>query len=223
MRKVIAYLSASLILSVSSLMAVKPPQYWFVFLNTNPDKAELPEEEAKELQKGHLANIGRLYNDRIIVAAGPLEGGGGIFVVRAGTQQEVIDSINTDPAVKAGRFRMEYIPWEPVNGGFCMYEDPLTMVSYYFVRLYYEGNPDSIQAHCADYDSAYNAMRDSVKSWYDLLLDGQFSDNTGAVLIIKSADEDFEDIIDESRLIEDYDTEFVIKKLWIAKGTFCEK
>ncbi len=223
MKRKYSFFILVLLLSVSSLVAVKPPQYWFVFLNRNPDRIELPPNEAAELQKGHLANIDRLYVARTIVAAGPFEGGGGMFVARADSRQEVIDSIATDPAVKAGRFLMEYIPWEPVNGGFCLYEEPFSMVSYYFVRLTYPPPADSAAARRDEYNNAYAEMRDSVKSNYNLLLDGQFKDNTGAVLIIHSDSEDFEEIIDDSRMVDDLDAEFEVKKLYIAKGTFCEK
>lgn len=211
-----------LFIGINSLYAVKYPQYWFVFLNSNPDKPSIAKEEAEELQKGHLANIDRLYQMRFILAAGPLEGGGGIFITEADSRQEVIDSISTDPAVKAGRFMLEYISWEPANGGFCIIEEPYEMISYYFVRISFIDKKDSIISN-RDFRSVYFEMRNSINNDFNLIADGEFKDGSGAILIINSDDDDFEDMIEESALFKDYNTKYETKKLWIAKGTFCEK
>ena len=39
-------------------------RYTFVFLNTNPDRAELPKEQVDSLQAGHMANINRLVKEQ---------------------------------------------------------------------------------------------------------------------------------------------------------------
>jgi uncharacterized protein YciI len=223
MKKILFISFILLITELNSLDAVKFPQYWFVFLNSNPDKPSISKEDAEELQKSHLANIDRLYQRRFILAAGPFDGGGGIFIIEADSRQEVIDSISTDPAVKAGRFNLEFIPWEPANGGFCMCEEPSKMVSYYFIRIRYQDSPETVEKFRPDINNAYNEMRDSVKNNFNLLADGEFKDNSGAVLIINSENDDFEDIIEESALLSKYNTQYVIKKLWVAKGIFCEK
>ena len=71
-------------------------------------------EEVMELQKAHLANIGRLAEEGKMVLAGPFGDGGemrGLFFFDVKTMEEAQELVNTDPAVKAGRLRVELHPW----------------------------------------------------------------------------------------------------------------
>ncbi|GJM24481.1 MAG: hypothetical protein DHS20C16_08960 [Phycisphaerae bacterium] len=71
-------------------------------------------EEVTELQKAHLANIGRLADERKLVMAGPFGDGGdmrGLFFFDVKTMEEAQKLVDTDPAVKAGRLRVELHPW----------------------------------------------------------------------------------------------------------------
>lgn len=68
----------------------------------------------KELLRGHMANITRLTNEGKLVVAGPMmddTGLEGIFVFNVKTIAEAEALSQTDPAVKAGMFAMEYHPW----------------------------------------------------------------------------------------------------------------
>ncbi len=87
--------------------------YVLAFLKKGPvnitDKAK-----ANELLVGHLKNIGRLAEEGKMVLAGPMmddTGLEGIFIfnVKTVTEAEVLSQ--SDPAVKAGLFAMEYHPW----------------------------------------------------------------------------------------------------------------
>lgn len=73
---------------------------------------QTPETEA--LQKGHLANIQKLAQEGKLLLAGPFTDGGdlrGIFVFRVGSMAEAQALAESDPAVKAGRLRLEFHPW----------------------------------------------------------------------------------------------------------------
>jgi uncharacterized protein YciI len=68
----------------------------------------------KELLRGHMANITRLAASGKLVVAGPMmddTGLEGIFVFNVKTVAEAEALSQTDPAVKAGMFAMEYHPW----------------------------------------------------------------------------------------------------------------
>ena len=80
-----------------------------------PEKT--PETEA--IQKAHLANIGRLAEMKKLVAAGPFGDNGnlrGIFVFRVTSLEEALALSNTDPAVKAGRLKIDLHPWVVPEG-----------------------------------------------------------------------------------------------------------
>jgi uncharacterized protein YciI len=70
--------------------------------------------ETEALQKGHLANIMKLAQEGKLLVAGPFTDGGdlrGLYVFRVGSMAEAQSLGETDPAVKAGRLRLEFHPW----------------------------------------------------------------------------------------------------------------
>lgn len=93
-------------------------QYFLVLLKRGPVRNQ-DSTTAAELQKGHLANIERLYNEGKIDLAGPMGHDGdlrGIFVFNCDTYDEVLTLCSTDPAIKAGRLLVEIYPWWSAKG-----------------------------------------------------------------------------------------------------------
>ena len=73
-----------------------------------------PTLEAQELQAAHLANIDRLVEGGRIVLAGPFADGGdlrGLFVYNVESLEAAQALVDSDPAVQAGRLRVELHPW----------------------------------------------------------------------------------------------------------------
>ena len=73
----------------------------------------------EELQKAHLANIGRLAETKKLVVAGPFGDNGtlrGIFVFKVASIDEAKALAETDPAVKAGRLAIDMHPWMVPEG-----------------------------------------------------------------------------------------------------------
>jgi uncharacterized protein len=88
-------------------------KYWFVLLKTGPDRSQ-DSATAARIQAGHLANIGRLYEEGKIKVAGPFAEPGdwkGIFIFDAATREEVEGLLKTDPAIASGRLGYEIRPW----------------------------------------------------------------------------------------------------------------
>ena len=70
--------------------------------------------QTEEIQKAHLANIGRLAKMKKLVVAGPFGDNGnlrGIFVFRVNSLEEARSLTLTDPAVQAGRLALDLHPW----------------------------------------------------------------------------------------------------------------
>ncbi len=68
----------------------------------------------EELQRAHLANIMRLAEMKKLVVAGPFGDDTplrGIFVFRVASIDEARELAATDPAVQAGRLKIEMHPW----------------------------------------------------------------------------------------------------------------
>lgn len=93
-------------------------QYFLVLLKRGPVRNQ-DSVTAAALQKGHLDNITRLYNEGNIDIAGPMMSDGdlrGIFVFNCATYDEVLNHCTTDPAIKAGRLVAEIHPWYAAKG-----------------------------------------------------------------------------------------------------------
>src|ERR1041385_1729738 len=99
-------------------------KYTFVFLHHRTDLAPLPKEESDKLMTGHMANIQKMASDGNLIAAGPLEGGGGIFIFKPSTAKEVEEWMSRDPGVQMNRWNIEMLKYEPLIGGVCVAKPP---------------------------------------------------------------------------------------------------
>ena len=89
----------------------------FLFRGDKWTPEKTPATEA--LQKAHLANIVRLAELKKLVVAGPFGDDTplrGIFVFRVASIDEARELAATDPAVQAGRLKIEMHPWVVPEG-----------------------------------------------------------------------------------------------------------
>src|SRR5882672_10405947 len=102
-----------------SLVQEKAPeekieQYWFIILKTGP-KQDYDSSAKAKLFEGHMANIKRLYNEGILKVAGPFGKNDlkwrGIFIFDCKTKEDAEKNVSTDPAVAAGLFAIDIVPW----------------------------------------------------------------------------------------------------------------
>jgi uncharacterized protein YciI len=91
--------------------------YYMVFLRRGPAWTGAATPEATAVSRAHRANIDRLTKEGLMVVAGPFEGTSGeralagIFILRVASMEAAKAAVDTDPAVKAGRFVYEIVPW----------------------------------------------------------------------------------------------------------------
>jgi len=88
-------------------------QYVLAYLKKGPNR-DLSNEEAMELQKAHLENIGKMAAAGKLVLAGPFLDDGetrGIYIFNVKTIEEAKALTETDPAIIAGSLVMELHPW----------------------------------------------------------------------------------------------------------------
>jgi uncharacterized protein YciI len=105
---------------------ITPPQmplttanYVFGLLVRGPKWTAEVTEETKKLQEGHMANINRLAEAGKLVLAGPFFDGGerrGVFIFKVDTLEEAQALTESDPAVKAGRLKIELHRWAVPKG-----------------------------------------------------------------------------------------------------------
>ncbi|MFN8166819.1 MAG: hypothetical protein U0X76_11820 [Bacteroidia bacterium] len=111
-------IAACLAVSVNAQDEPKLKQYFFVLLVKGQHRDQ-DSSTVAEIQKGHLANITRLYNEGKIDLAGPFGDDTdwrGIFIFNVAIEEEVKNLLMTDPAIASGRLSYIIHPWYGQKG-----------------------------------------------------------------------------------------------------------
>ncbi len=107
--------------------AEKIEKYWFVLLKTGP-KSDFDSATKAKLFEGHMANIEKLYYDGILKVAGPFGKNDltwrGLFVFDCKTKEEVEKYVQMDPAIAAGIFAVDIVPWYSEPSGSFVHGKP---------------------------------------------------------------------------------------------------
>lgn len=210
----------ALIVLLSSFAASAQDKYTFVFLHKRTDLPAISREETDKIMEGHMANMGKLHKEGKLVAAGPFDGGGGIFIFKTSSTRDVTEWISPDPGVQAKRWNIEMLPYEPNIGGICPVGEKYEMISYTFVHFKPKVYKFNVQ-EAADTIEAHNKFMRELSKGGNVVTHASFGGTDGAVLVMKGD-------VDQEVILEDpavkgalFEPEF--KKLYIAKGSFCEK
>lgn len=113
MRQSPSFLVALLLLACISLPALAE-DYCFGFLMTHPERQTIPEAEAMEIQKGHLAHMESMALAGKLLVAGPMATAGairGIVIYRCQNLEEAAAFTANDPAVLANRLQPVFQIW----------------------------------------------------------------------------------------------------------------
>ncbi len=208
----------SLALPLGTVAQLAP--YTLVFLHKKDDADKLAKEAIDQLMKGHLANIERLAKEGKLLVAGPFDGGGGIFILNTTSLAEAHDWLSTDPGIQANRWNIEMQPFTPRVGSVCAAKEPYEMVTYQFIRFEVLVTKFTAQT----YPQILNKHDDYLKTIVatgNVIAEGVFGDREGGILLIKG--ELQQEVIELDPGVQEGLISVVIKKLWVAKGSFCEQ
>jgi uncharacterized protein YciI len=195
----------------------QPKRYTFVFLHHKPSAEKLPKDQVERLMNGHLANIERLAKEGKLIVAGPFEGGGGIFILNTTSTKEAQEWLSSDPGIQSKRWDVEMLPFSTRIGSLCLAKEPYEMVTYRFIRL-----TESQSAPSAQLEEALKKHQDFVSEQAEngnLISEGVFEPN-GNVLILRDTTSNN---LESDPAVKQGFLSAETKKLWIAKGSFCEK
>ena len=87
--------------------------YYLGLLYAGTARDQSPEDQEK-IQTAHLKHLESMYKKGILLIAGPMGDNGelrGIVVLKVNSMEEAKALVEADPAVKAGRLRVELHPW----------------------------------------------------------------------------------------------------------------
>lgn len=91
-------------------------QFWMVILKTGPKDKEITDStERSKIFAGHFSNMGRLQSEGFLKAAGPFGINDftwrGLFILDCSSKEDAEAHVKTDPAVAAGVFIYDIVPW----------------------------------------------------------------------------------------------------------------
>ena len=211
----------SLILIMASMSAGHAQDnFMFVFLNTNQQRKVLPQTAVDSLQKGHLANITKLAREDKLHVAGPFHGGGGIFILNTTSLDSASKWISTDPAISAGRFKIEILPWTPRIGSICLVDEESEMVEYTFVRFNTHITKFNVQ-EAPEWFMKHDKFINDLRKTGNIVSEGIFDNSDGSTLVMKGALQ--KEVILSDPAVMNGILQPDIKTIWVGKGSFCEK
>lgn len=91
-------------------------QYWLVMIKTGPQDSVIRDSARRaDIFKGHFANMGKLHKEGILKVAGPFGKNDlkwrGLFILECATKDDAEKIVSTDPAIAAGIFVTDIVPW----------------------------------------------------------------------------------------------------------------
>ena len=91
-------------------------QFWLVMIKTGPKDKEITDStERSKLFAGHFSNMTRLHKEGVLKIAGPFGKNDftwrGLFIFDCKTKEEAENYVKTDPAITAGVFVVDIVPW----------------------------------------------------------------------------------------------------------------
>lgn len=213
-----AFILALVFISISSLVYGQSKTYLFVFLHKKSSAEQLPQDQIEKIMPGHLANIERLAKEGKLLASGPFEGGGGIFILNTNSMDDAKQWLSTDPGIQAKRWDVEILPYTPRMGSVCLAKEPYEMVTYHFVRFVEKRS--STDENTTDILMQHHGYIKGLKDTLNVITEGVFEPN-GNILIAK--DNVSDEILESDPAVKQGIISVERKKLWIAKGSFCEQ
>jgi uncharacterized protein YciI len=101
--------------------AMEFEKFQLVILRAGDNPPQIPREQAMEIQKQHLAHMNGLAQQGKLVVAGPFSDQPdktmrGMCIYRCGSIDEARQLAEADPAVKAGRLKVEVLTWNVEKG-----------------------------------------------------------------------------------------------------------
>ena len=182
-RKKLAAVALLVVLGCTSATQSASDSYTFVFLRRPANAPQFDEAKSKEIQDGHMANMGRLATEGHLVAAGPFADDTslrGIFVFRTASLADTSSWLATDPAIQAGRLGGDVHLVRLPAGSFTKTDPNAKFEPAHYAMLVIPQTTkrSAIAGAIADADRAGK-----------LALGAEFADGGGVIILAQSVDE----------------------------------
>lgn len=214
--KIILLVVTVLLCNENQTFAQDKTNHYFTFLITNPNRPEISDEKAEEIQAAHIANIDRLKEEKIMIFASPFDGGGGVFIYQTKSIEETLHHLNTDPAIKAKRHITETYAFNFDKGRIGETPPKVEWTTYSFIKLKLNEN-DKNQL------KIYNDFVNGLDEQNLVVIEGPIA-NYGKVIFLKEKDDiDYQAYFDNHELSKLNNIKAEFKKLWSLKNYLFRK
>lgn len=119
-RTAIALLAAGLLAGQANTGPDSTDLYYLVFLRPDPARTKLSKADGERIQAAHMANIFKMAEDGLLVAAGPLGDTpttiSGVFVFKTNSLERAKAIAALDPTVAEHRNTVDVHPWQGPKG-----------------------------------------------------------------------------------------------------------
>lgn len=163
-----------------------------------------------------------------MIAAGPFYTGGGIFLFDT-NKADTEAVLNSDPAISAGRFKLEVYPFDLMEGKLCtlwhMDEADVEMTTYFFVRFEPNKEDENIDAVKTNRftENVLKELKRKYKDKAELVGAINLNTNEGQIIIYKSDQEGgVEDLFSSHELVKKGLMTYYHRQIYFPKGVFCE-
>ncbi len=190
-----------------------------VFLNSNSEAAH-SKEEVEKIMQGHTEVREKLAKEGKLLAAGPFETGGGIYILNTSSEEEARKWLSEDPGIQKKRWLIEVYPYLPRHGGICPVGEKYTMTNYSFVRFDAIVSKSTAQS-APDLMRLHDDFVESIVKKENVITEATFGNNDGGILILRG--EIDREVIESDPAVQQGLIQFQIKNFYTAKGTFCEE
>jgi uncharacterized protein YciI len=193
--------------------------YTIVFLNKKANADALPKEQVDKIMEGHMANINRLAKEKKLLAAGPFDGGGGIFILNTTNIEQAQTWLQDDPGIQAKRWDVELLPYTPRVGSICPVGGKYEMIQYTLIR--YDVQVSKFTAQ--DFPQVLKQHDDyleTITRTGNVVTEAIFGPRDGGILIVKGSLQ--QEVIEADPAVQQQLLNVQVRNLWIAKGSFCE-
>ncbi|MBX2961192.1 MAG: hypothetical protein KF687_01695 [Cyclobacteriaceae bacterium] len=128
--------------------------------------------------------------------------------------------LSTDPGIQANRWKLDVLPYQPRIGGVCVAKEPYEMVTYNFIRFRSNIHKETVDDYPVLLKRHDEFLKQLAKNG-NVITEGIFDDQEGGILIMK--DDIQPEVFENDPAVKGGTLLFEIKKLWVAKGAFCEQ
>lgn len=198
--------------------------YTLLIFERGEGREKYTQDQLEEMQKGHIANLVRIYKEKKASAAGPFGDDGnwrGIVILDL-PKDKVPTEFTQDPFVKAGLLKTKLYTWVMHKDSMAWPQDDLGMAEYTFVMLKKGSTWNPEQGSKLMVPHLEHNIKMSKEGKLGLVgpMDEKDNDWVGTFIFYGKDQEAIKKDLEQDPMIKVKHLTYEMKPLWMSKGLF---